>query len=433
MKWRTVILVCALCSAADSATIRGHVHDTKGLVIPGVTIEFRSTKSSSPTIVQSDGTGSFTVTALGSGTYSIHATKNALAADASVTIESADPVPLDLILKPETSSVEFSDDPNFVVAGVTDNTYMGSHGSDAGPRTAEDLSKATATLATKTPPASKQSEADLLAKLAAEPANPALHHALGEFEEHSGKPLDAVRELQRAAELKPDEANIFDWGAELLSHGAPQAAAQVFDKGITSFPKSTRMSLGAAVAYYAQSDYSKAADRFFQASDLNPKDPQPYLFLARVQQPQITASSAYLDRMRRFAERNPNDAQAQYYLAMALLQHDPDPGHPKQLLSAAVKLNPAFAEAHLQLGILYFNAGDLGAAIDEYKKAIAADPASPQAHYRLAAAYRKSGDIAGSARESELFRQLEATAVKTRADERAQLQRFVITLKSPAQ
>jgi hypothetical protein len=67
--------------------------------------------------------------------------------------------------------------------------------------------------------------------------------------------LEAVREYQRAAELDATEPNLFNWGAELLMHRAAEPATEVFAKGHRLFPRSTRMLLGLAAAWYARGDY----------------------------------------------------------------------------------------------------------------------------------------------------------------------------------
>src|ERR1700728_1064358 len=125
---------------------------------------------------------------------------------------------------------QFFDEPQFTVAGVTDNTYRGGHGSDTILRSAEALTKATASLGSAT------GNTDT--------GDP--HHALAEADERSGDAVRAVQEFQRAAESNPTETNLFDWGTELLAHRAPQPAAEVFTKGVRLFPKSIRVVVGVA-------------------------------------------------------------------------------------------------------------------------------------------------------------------------------------------
>src|SRR2546430_13519862 len=62
-------------------------------------------------------------------------------------------------------------------------------------------------------------------------------------------PLEAVRQYQRAAELDASEPYLFDWGAELLLHHAPEPAIEVFSKGKDR--KSTRLNSSHSQISYA--------------------------------------------------------------------------------------------------------------------------------------------------------------------------------------
>ena len=87
-----------------------------------------------------------------------------------------------------------------------------------------------------------------------------LYHLLGDVEEKSGNPLEAVREYQRAAKLDPSEVHLFDWGAELLMHRAAEPAIEVFSQATAKFPRSSRMLVGLGVALYVQrGSYDQAA------------------------------------------------------------------------------------------------------------------------------------------------------------------------------
>ncbi len=93
---------------------------------------------------------------------------------------------------------------------------------------------------------------------------------------------------QRAADLDPSEPNLFNWGAELLTHRASDQAVEVFADGHRLFPRSTRTLLGLAVALYSRGSYDQAAQRFFEAADLDASDPAPYLFLGKISSRAIT-------------------------------------------------------------------------------------------------------------------------------------------------
>jgi tetratricopeptide (TPR) repeat protein len=262
--------------------------------------------------------------------------------------------------------------------------------------------------------------AETLAKSTASLAEP--HQTVAESYERSGHPLEAVREFQRAAEFDPSEMNLFDWGTELLSHRAPEAAAEVFGKGVRLFPQSGRMMLGLATAWYSAGSYEKAAQWFFKATDVDPKDPNPYLFLGKVQSREITESAGYRERLARFASLQPDNALANYYYAVSLSdQHDYVKA--RRLLDRAVTLDPHLGIAYLQLGIIDHS-------IRDYRKALEADPALAEAHYRLSEAYRLTGDTAKAKEEMAAYAKLSKESNESAERERREIQRFVVALRS---
>ena len=285
---------------------------------------------------------------------------------------------------------QFYDEPQFTVAGVTDPTNLGGHGSDTVVRTKESLAKDAAALGGSatpaSPPASADSRAayelarsyadagqydqarnsvrDLLdqeksAQRLSQQDQAALHHLLAAVEEKLNDPVEAVRQYQLAAELDPSEANIFDWGAEMLMHHAPEPAIAVFAKGNRMFPHSVRMLTGLGVAWYERGSYDQAAMRLCQAADLDPKDPNPYLFLGKMLTAETVQPEGMAQRLERFARLQPENAQANYYYALSLWKQRKDPEDRKNLaqveslLQKAVRLDPNLAAAHLKLGIVY--------------------------------------------------------------------------------
>jgi tetratricopeptide (TPR) repeat protein len=356
---------------------------------------------------------------------------------------------------------EFFDEPTFTVAGVTQATSAGGHGSDTVLRTTEALARATVSLS-KEPAANSSSatsaatESSLRDAVARNPKDAELHHRLGDIEEKVGNPLEAVREYQRAAELDPSELYLFDWGTELLTHRALEPATEVFAKGNRLFPKSVRMLVALGVTWYARGSCDQAAERLVSASDLDPDNPTPYLFLGRMQTVETTALEGSVERLRRFAQLQPDNALANYYYAVSLLKEsrkqsasamDSDSGSDSDtertarveaLLQKAVGLDPKLGAAYLQLGILYAQRADFSRAISAYQKAIEVSPAEigPQldqtleeAHYRLAQAYQRTGEKAKAQEELEVHAKL---AKKTKEDaerKRREIQQFVIALR----
>jgi tetratricopeptide (TPR) repeat protein len=212
---------------------------------------------------------------------------------------------------------------------------------------------------------------------------------LAERDEQEGKPLEAVREYQRAAELNPSESNLFDWGSELLLHRAAEPAIEVFSKGNRLFPQSVRMLTGLGAAWFASGSFDEAVKYLCAASDLDPADPQPYLFTGKMLAAASKESNAATERLQRFVKLQPDNALANYYYAISLWKRrtgdDAEKfAQVKTLLENAIRLDPKLAAAFLQLGILYSEQKNLPSAISAYQRAIAADPQLEQAHYRLA-------------------------------------------------
>lgn len=320
----------------------------------------------------------------------------------------------------------FYDNPQFVVSGVTDYTYRGGHGSDTVLRSSEALTKDIVTLGSSSVTGSAPSEKLLKDELGSQPNNPDLHHGLAEVEEHLGKPVDAVHEYQRAAELLPSEANLFDWGAELLKHRAGEPAVEVFEKGKQLFPRSTRMHLGLAVAFYLQGKYEEAKREFFAATDLDSRDARPYLFLGQVQAKEITESDGYLERVQRFAALEPNNAWANYYYADCLWQRR-SAGPVRALAQKATRLDPNMDAAYLLLGTMDTEQKKSTAAIEMFNKAVQINPGLAEAHYRLAQVYEATGDKTRAQQERAVYKKLSDESAERTERERKRLQQFVFT------
>lgn len=336
--------------------------------------------------------------------------------------------------KPSQAKPEFYDEPTFIVAGVADPAQRGGHGSDPALRSAEALAKATISL--RNGSAATATERELREALAREPNRADLHHSVAALEEKLGNPLDAVREYQRAASLEGSETNLFDWGAELLAHRADDQAIEVFAKGNRLFPKSTRILLGLAVAWYSRGSYDQAAQPLFDAADLNPNDPAPYMFLGKVSSGTITESPGFAVRLERFANLHPDNAWANYYYATVLWKGWKGPedvataAKVGSLLENAIRLDPHFGAAFLQLGIVFSEENDVARAIASFQSAIESDPGMEEAHYRLGQAYRKAGETAKAQKEIQMYQQLAKESAQQLERERAQTQQFVFSLRS---
>jgi tetratricopeptide (TPR) repeat protein len=262
-----------------------------------------------------------------------------------------------------------------------------------------------------------------------------IQHLLGEIEEASNHPLAAVRKYEEAAKLDPNESNLFDWGAELLVHHAPDPAREVFARGNRLFPRSVRMLEGLAAAFYERGSFEEAVQRLCQASDLDPYDPNPYLFMGKMEDSQSALNPAIIEKLARFVKLHPELAMAHLYYASALWERrrSPEDGSDlmevKRLLNEALALDPDCAVASLQLGIVEAGQKEFPEAISHYQRAIVADPSLEQAHYRLAQLYRQTGETAKAREELLIYERISREQEKEIEQRRHRVQQFVYRLR----
>ncbi len=239
-----------------------------------------------------------------------------------------------------------------------------------------------------------------------------LHHALGEVDEALGNPASAINEFQLAARMEPSEKNILDWGNELLLHNMIESAMEVLKRGVTLYPNSLPMYVGLGIAFYSSNSYEAAIEALCRASDINPSDPRPYVFLGKMYNVSMGRANEVAKRMERFRETNPDNALAYYYGALAIWKgsrsgdYSPDMPRVEALFRKSITLDPRLADAHLQLGILYYDQHRDDEAVQELQAAARLNPDGPDAHYRLAQVYLRLGENKRAEEELRLYEKL---------------------------
>lgn len=524
---RIYVAVCILAAVAalapprarsqeleGTAVVDGFVRDSSRRPLANATVflVLGSPTQAAPTqVTQTDSEGRYRFEALRPGSYNLRAEMTGYdsASAGPRNLEEKETTEVDLFLTPAKPSgrpsaapakpatempraqvPELFDEPRFTVAGVTQATNSGGHGSDVAQRTTEALAKATVSLgkesdASSRTAASVKKESSLRSALARDPENfeaiwqlgkflaenekaaeavpflerairlnpgdPESHHLLGYVEEKLGNPLQAVREYQRASELDPSEPHLFDWGTELLEHRALEPAIEVLTKGNRLFPKSLRMLVALGVAWYARGSYDQATRYLVNASDLAPDNPTPYLFLGKMQSVEISTSEGSRERLARFAQMHPDNALANYYYAVSLWKQEAgsaDTGNERSaqveaLLTKAVHFDSKLGAAYLQLGILYAQRGDFSRAISAFQQAIEVsreeigpervnpelDETLEESHYRLAQAYLRTGDKVRAQAELEFHDHFVKKTKEDTERARREMQQFVISLR----
>jgi tetratricopeptide (TPR) repeat protein len=236
----------------ESIRVEGTVRDTGGRPVPGASVFLQAKGGSAPLAAQSGADGAFALTTLHPGSYTVWAEKagGGKSVVASLALSPGDARRIDLVLlsssteppsatgqPSETSegNVESTGEPSFTVAGLTDWTNAGGHGSDVHLLASEALAKETLTLepergGEKTLPGGDAArEKELRENVARAPDSFAAHHALGEFCLHSQKADEAIAYLMQAYKINPaDYSNAYELALAFYAAGDySQAREQV--------------------------------------------------------------------------------------------------------------------------------------------------------------------------------------------------------------
>ena len=147
-----------------------------------------------------------------------------------------------------------------------------------------------------------------------------------------------------------------------------------------------------------------ATREFRAAVQANPKEPNVHFGLGYL----LWTQGKTQEAAQQFQAELDNDsehAQAMLYLADSDIQMSRmDDARP--LLEKLVKINPKSSMGHLDLGIVYADAGRNAEALAEFKTAIALKPGNINAHYRLGRLYHAMGKQAEAKVELEKSRTL---------------------------
>lgn len=433
------------------AVVQGKVCNAQHQPIGGATVSLDGIEPANVFTLTTDSEGHFRFAAIPAGKYTVHARLSGYqgASEGPFSLGQTDEKSITLVLAKsssqanDASKIEFSDEPQFTVSGVTDTTNLGGHGSATFVRNRDALSKEAASLTKdvgiqpgssgKTDAATPIPEEAALRAMLQQHEAAELHAQLAEIEETEGRPLEAVHDYRRAAEMDPSEPHLFAWGAELLLHHAYEPAIEVFGRGHRLYPRSVRMLLGLGAARYAQGTREDAAQTLLEACDLDPSDPNPYLFLGRLQAIENIEMPGWLERLKRFVELHPENAMAHYLYAVALSKQGGEQGTSDNVeghLREAVQLDPHLGGAYLQLGVLCAQRQDFPGAIAAFQNAIENTPLPDEAHYRLAQIYRTTGNTQKAQEETKLFKQVTDQRNKEAERERHEIPQFVYTLRS---
>jgi tetratricopeptide (TPR) repeat protein len=227
----------AQSASAEQGTIRiaGTVRNSAGAPIDGAFVILES-KGQRLAELKTNKDGNFVVSVPAPGTYTMRAEKAGLrrAIARSVVLSPGEQKRLNLVLEklgagqPNSSNtapalaggMEFDERPSFTIAGITDWSGAGGHGSDTSLRTSETLARETRELQANTRKSSAarskdsakdDSESKLRIAVAQAPASFNSNRQLGEFYLRAERYTEAIPLLEAAYRMNPgDHGNAYD-------------------------------------------------------------------------------------------------------------------------------------------------------------------------------------------------------------------------------
>jgi tetratricopeptide (TPR) repeat protein len=189
-------------------------------------------------------------------------------------------------------------------------------------------------------------------------------------------------------------------------------------------------------ALFAGALYDQAAESLCQASDLNPADAEPYIFIGKIEMAAPNPLPCIEPRLARFVQQQPENSLANYFYAMAIWKRQQQPildqkalQQVQTLLAKAVAIDPKCGDAYLQLGILSTSQHNLEKAIGFYNQAIAVDPQLGEAHYRLGVAYDRIGSPEKAKQEFQLHDEIEKLQAAAVERQRREVKQFLVVLE----
>lgn len=173
-------------------------------------------------------------------------------------------------------------------------------------------------------------------------------------------------------------------------------------------PDSAEADMIAGEALDEMKDNEGSTKMFRAAVKANPKEPNVHFGLGYL----LWTQRQYPEAMSEFQAELANDpdhVQAQLYLADANIQIN-QMDAAKVLLERVEKLNPAIPLVHIDLGIVYSEAGQNDDAIRELQIAEKMAPEDVDIHWRLGRLYRSSGKVEEAKAEYEKAKNLNRKA-----------------------
>jgi tetratricopeptide (TPR) repeat protein len=184
----------------------------------------------------------------------------------------------------------------------------------------------------------------------------------------------------------------FHYAQALLQKQDFTRAAEVLTTALKADPRNAQLILALGVARYGQRRFDEAIASFLEVIQIDSTIEQPYVFIAKMLDqagPHLTEITKDYEAWNKQEPQNPN---ASFVLAKALLARDPQSERAAELLRHSIELDPNNWESHYELGVLLASKHDYKIAASELEHSIELNGKEAMPHYHLARVYDRLGE-----------------------------------------
>jgi tetratricopeptide (TPR) repeat protein len=400
----------------NGCVVEGVVRDAAKHPLAGVKVSLDDQVEGRSQSTQTNGEGHFRFTGIGPGTYLLRAKKGGFVDQTAgpFTIRRSESKSLNLQMAEDKVSsstrnadyaLEYSDEPQFTVAGVTDPSNVGGHGSNVTLPTKESLARETASLAGSAPSTRNHTEppktpAGELPKIS--PDDFARNLKVGQDFLRAGQSKQAIPYLEHAAQQKPMD---YEAGFSLASAYQKNGETQRADQAVqTLLARGDRSELHALLAEVKESEGQpvEAAREHQRAAEMEPSEENLFAWGAELLLHHADApASEVLAKAHRLY---PNSVRVLVGLGSAAYAQDLNEQAARWLLQA-IQLDPADPRPYLFLGKVQEVAkSEPQEWLEAFHRYASLRPEDAPAHYYYAVALEKQrrGERDYAAREAEL-------------------------------
>ena len=295
---------------SEAAIIYGVVRDAHGQPVLAASVHIELQGTNQVVTVETDSHGAYRCSALHEGVYTLRAEKagsgDAAAGPVDVKEKHASEVNFTLVapagnttLSSATKAPEFFDEPQFTVAGVTDATNHGGHGSDTIFRASQSLARDVVAIhrQPESPPLpSAKDETSLREAVKRAPQSFEANQQLGLLLARAGHTNEAVPYLERSHQIRPDDYESGYALAQVYADGGDSDRAATIARSLLTKRDSAEVHHLLGDLEEKQKHPVEAVREYQRAAELDPSEPNYFdwgaeLLTHRALQPAIEVFS----------------------------------------------------------------------------------------------------------------------------------------------